>query len=94
MWHKLVDIHALRKGAITFAQECTIFHNIYWYHAMIIADALNIKKGDFYYHPHLLLLPFSIQQMEISEGIHWAPIQYELCRFSTIRNTMVDIRRS
>ena len=36
-----------------------IHHNIYWFQAIIIPTALNIKKGEFYSHSHVLLLLFS-----------------------------------
>ena len=36
-----------------------INHNIYWFRAMIISAVLNIKRGDFNCHSHLILILFS-----------------------------------
>ena len=64
-----------------------IFHNLYWIQAMVIPGALNIKKGDFHCHSHLLLFywyysaPNSILQC-IYETLLWplSPLNiYSFC---------------
>ena len=51
--------HDLIKKNLSILFFSMIYHNVYRLQAMIIPDALNIKKGDFYCHSHLLLLSFS-----------------------------------
>ena len=44
-----------------------LHHNIYLFQGVIIPDALNIKRGDFYCHSHLKLLLFS---SEFNSAMH------------------------